>query len=225
LNSGSSDNQEPRIITPDESRGALFVGAHPDDIEFYCGGTVYDFRGRGISVGFLIATRGGKGRAGPARERLESLRSRHQLDAAEILGGVRVEMLDYPDKSLCDNVEPFAADIRALVEREAPGLIFCWDPDFISNPHPDHQAAAHACRMALGGTKENVVYFGTVQPDIFVSLDADAYRAKMRALRAHRTETPWYYWPWLSRIVKRRLAWGGKMAGSKYAESYRSASS
>lgn len=209
-------------MTPVEAKGVLFIGAHPDDIEFHCGGTVYDLRERGAPVSFLVATKGGKGRIGRAGERLKNLRSRHQLDAAEVLGGAGVEMLDYPDKGLREHVESFAADIRAAVERLAPGLIYCWDPDYISNPHPDHQAAADACRIALATANEGVAYYGTTQPSIFVDLDEAAYRAKMRSLRAHRTETPWYYWPVLSAIVRRRLAWGGIRIGARYAEFYRS---
>jgi len=224
VNALNPHNHNPTGPAGDEPGSVLFIGAHPDDIEFYCGGTVYDFRRRGAPVTFLIATRGGKGRAGQALETLEGLRTRHQLDAARLLGGVGVEMLHYPDKGLAGHVESFADGIRAFVDRETPAIIFCWDPDFISNPHPDHQAAARACRIALGDTDHRVLYFGTRRPDIFVSLDAAAFRAKMRALRAHRTETPWYYWPLLSRAVKRRLSWGGDRFGCKYAESYRAAS-
>ena len=146
------------------------------------------------------------------------------MDAARLLGGVEVEILHYPDKGLAEHVESFVDDIRAFVERKAPAIIFCWDPDFISNPHPDHQAAANACRTALGDPNQRVLYFGTCRPDTFVSLDTTAFRAKMQALRAHRTETPWYYWPLLGRAVKRRLSRGGARFGCKYAESYRSAS-
>ena len=39
---------------------ALCIVAHPDDIEFYCAGTVLQLTGRGVVVAFLLATSGDK---------------------------------------------------------------------------------------------------------------------------------------------------------------------
>ncbi|MGQ9581352.1 MAG: PIG-L deacetylase family protein, partial [Armatimonadota bacterium] len=41
------------------SQRVLFVGAHPDDIEFYCSALVYSLKKRGVDVIFAIGTRGG----------------------------------------------------------------------------------------------------------------------------------------------------------------------
>src|SRR5260370_314198 len=48
---------------PDDRRikRALCIVAHPDDIEFYCGGTVLKMRGRGVLGDFVLATSGDKG--------------------------------------------------------------------------------------------------------------------------------------------------------------------
>jgi len=198
---------------------ALFIGAHPDDIEFYCGGLVVLMRERGAEVVFAVATRGGRGRRGKAKERLESLRGQHQLEAARGLGVDRVALYDYPDKHLASFVEPLARDLAALIARENPELVLFWDPEFIYNPHPDHQAAARAARLAADG--RTVCCYGTRRPNLWVGLPDDALGRKLRSIRAHRTETPWYYWPLARWLVLRRSAHAGAAIGATYAEAYR----
>jgi LmbE family N-acetylglucosaminyl deacetylase len=204
-----------------EAKRALFIGAHPDDIEFYCGGLVYNLALAGADVSFLVATRGGKGRKGRAGERLEKLRSIQQMRAACILGHVNVQLCDYPDKLLAQCVKPFADDIQAAIKSIDPDFIFCWDSDFIYNPHPDHQAAADACRIATEGARPKVIYYGTQRPSLRISLNYHAYLAKIRSLRAHRTETPWYYWLIVGQRLRRKLAQDGAAIMCKYAEVFR----
>ena len=203
------------------ARKAVFVAAHPDDIEFYCGGLVHLMLKRGADVLFAVGTRGGKGRRGAAKERIERLRSGHQLDSARILGGARVEFFDYPDGALSEHVSPLAEELRSLIGREKPSIVFSWDPDFIYNPHPDHQAAADAARMALGSSEVRSIYYGTREPDTWVGYGEDVFRIRLQSLRAHRTEVPWFYYPWARRTVANRSAGEGAKIGCKYAEVFR----
>lgn len=202
------------------SRNALFIGAHPDDIEFRAGGLVYLMRQRGVEVTFAIATRGGKGLPLLLRKPLERMRERHQGAAAAILGGVNVVFFDYPDGNLPAYVEPFTDDLKALIADLQPEIILCWDPEFISTPHPDHQAAADAARAATKGM--NVCWYGTMQPNLWVGLDEEALLMKVRALKANRTETPWFYFD--MRLKKRMIGamrQDGSKIGSDYAETFR----
>lgn len=202
-----------------EAKKALFVGAHPDDIEFYCGGLVYLMREKGIDVIFAVATRGGKGRGGRAKDRLEGLRSRHQLDAARILGGARVVLYDYPDKDLPSHIDEFARDLKTLIAEEKPDIIFSWDPDYIYNPHLDHQAAAKSARTATEG--RDVCFYGTREPNLWLGYGEDVFRVKLRSLRAHRTETPWYFFPLAKRFLVKKSRGEGVAVGSEYAEVFR----
>lgn len=202
-----------------EAKKILFIGAHPDDIEFYCGALVYMLRQRGVDVTFAIATKGGKGRSGKAKARLENIRSRHALDAAEILGGANVVLHDYPDKSLSDFIEQFTEDLKSLIVKEKPDIIFSWDSDFIYNPHPDHQAAALSGKKAAKNCK--VCYYGTREPNLLLNFNEDIFNINLKSVRAHRTETPWYYYPLVKRVLRKRLAEAGKIINAKYAEAFR----
>ncbi|MCL5103692.1 MAG: PIG-L family deacetylase [Armatimonadetes bacterium] len=198
---------------------ALFIGAHPDDIEFYCGGLIHMLRQAGTEATFAIATRGGKGLSGRRRERLEGLRTECQMDAAKVLGGANVIFYDYPDKELAAHVEPFAREIEGLIAVEQPDIIFSWDPDFIYNPHPDHQAAANASKIAT--KTRRVFYYGTREPDLWIGFGDDVFQVKIKSLRAHRTETPWYYWMLIRRRYIRRMMHRCCNVGARYAEVFR----
>jgi LmbE family N-acetylglucosaminyl deacetylase len=151
------------------AKKALFIGAHPDDIEWYCGGLVYILRQKGAEVIFAIGTRGGKGRLGRLRRHLEARRCRHQEKSAEILGGARTLFFDYPDKQLPQYVESFTQDLKELVAKEQPDIIFSWDPEFIYNPHSDHKAAAQCANKASEASPDTCHYFyGTLKPDLWV---------------------------------------------------------
>lgn len=214
--SPENDRLREELLSP---RSALFIGAHPDDIEFYCGCLVRMMRGRGTRVTFAIATRGGRGRSGKARVRLEDLRTRYQLDAARILEVDDVVFFDYPDKYLADHAEPLSADLKSLLARANPEIVLGWDPDFIYNPHPDHQAAASAARIASEGFR--TCWFGTREPNVWSGCEGNDLRSKLAALRAHRTETPWCYWPIARTILLRKMAGEGTKIRERYAEVFR----
>jgi len=204
-----------------DAKTVLFVSAHPDDIEFYCAGLVHTLRTHGAEVIFAIATRGGKGRQGAAKTRLEGLRSRHQLDSARTLGGAEVVFYDYPDKDLPSHVNQFAADLKRLIAQKKPDVILSWDPDFIYNPHLDHQAAAKAAKIATDAHGSKVCYYGTREPNLWFGFGDDVFQIKLRSIRAHRTEVPWYFLPFARRFLTKKDTGEGAKIGPKYAEVYR----
>lgn len=203
------------------SKRALFVGAHPDDIEFYSAGLVHLLRKHDVDVIYAIGTRGGKGRNGRAKARLEGLRTQHQQDAARIIGGARVLFYDYPDKDLPSHVQAFANDLRELILKEKPDIVFSWDPDYIYNPHPDHVAAAQASDIATPDTDARRCFYGTRRPNLWVGYGEDVFRLKLRSLRAHRTETPWPYFVLGKRFLTRKSTAEGAKIDARYAEVYR----
>lgn len=203
------------------AKNVLFIGAHPDDVEFYCAALVYEMRRNGTDVSFAIATRGGKGRQGNAKARLEKLRTLNQKDAADILGGADIILYDYPDKALPSHVNDFSDDLKKLIAKKQPDLILCWDPDYIYNPHPDHQAAADSAQKALKDYKGKVCYYGTHNPNLWYGYDRPVFNIKYKSLRAHRTETPWPYSTMVKRLLVKRTGGEGAKINAEYAETYR----
>jgi len=110
----------------------LAVGAHPDDVELGCGGTLALLARRGRRVGIVHLTRGERGTRGTAEGR-----RREAVDAARTLGAVHVELLDCGDGGL--RTGPREEDaLIAVVRRLRPELVLAPPP---SDRHPDHGRA------------------------------------------------------------------------------------
>lgn len=71
----------------------LAVGAHPDDVELGCGGTLCTAVGAGISVVAVFVTKGG--RSGDVEVRMKESR-----DALSVLGVKEVFFGDFPDTEI-----------------------------------------------------------------------------------------------------------------------------
>lgn len=110
----------------------LAVGAHPDDAELGCGGTLALAASRGRRVGLLHLTRGESGTRGSAATR----RSEAER-AAEALGAVALEILDCGDGGL--RTGPAEEDeVIGVLRRLRPEAVLGPPP---SDRHPDHGRA------------------------------------------------------------------------------------
>ena len=94
----------------------LAIGAHPDDIEFGCGGTLIKFSERGHDVFLMVMTEGQAGAPG-------STRNREQLISKEILGAKDVFWGGYEDTLLMVNKEVKAIQVMRLPIIYTSGLI------------------------------------------------------------------------------------------------------
>jgi bacillithiol biosynthesis deacetylase BshB1 len=110
----------------------LAIGAHPDDAELGCGGTVALLAARGRRVGLLHLTGGEAGTRGTARGR-----RREAERAAEALGAAHLEFLDCGDGGLRGGADEEDALIE-VVRRLRPELVLGPAP---SDRHPDHGRA------------------------------------------------------------------------------------
>jgi len=111
----------------------LAVGAHPDDVELGCGGTLALCARRGRRAGIVHLTRGERGTRGTVEGR-----RREAEAAAKALGAVHVELLDCGDGGL--RTGPREEDaLIAVLRRLRPELVLAPPP---SDRHPDH-ARAH----------------------------------------------------------------------------------
>ncbi|MDQ6691721.1 MAG: PIG-L family deacetylase, partial [Candidatus Dormibacteraeota bacterium] len=134
---------------PDDARikRALCLVAHPDDVEFYCGGTVALLTARGAVVDFVLTTSGDKGTQDPALSSMElaGLREREQRAAAKVLGASSVEFLRRPDAELEESLDLRREFVRAI-RAFRPDLILTFDPTPAYRYHPDHRVVG---RVAL----------------------------------------------------------------------------
>jgi LmbE family N-acetylglucosaminyl deacetylase len=120
----------------------LAVGAHPDDIEFGCGGTLAKWAAKGATIHHLVLTDGAKGSWNPAQDPSELIvqRQTEQRAAAAILGASAVEFLGHPDGEL-RNDQGIRREVAQAIRTIQPDVVLGHDPWRRYRLHPDHRHA------------------------------------------------------------------------------------
>lgn len=158
----------------------LAIGAHPDDIEFGCGGTLIKYTQKGHRLFLLVMTEGGFGAAGGKRVA-------EQVDSKEILGAEEIFWGGYKDTHLVVDKE-LIGKIENVIKEVKPDFIFCNFPD---DTHQDHRHLAQAIMSATRYIRNVLFYEGPTtqnfRPHVFVDI-ADTLDQKIQALKAHRSQ-------------------------------------
>ena len=128
---------------------ALAIGAHPDDIDFGCGGTLAKWAAAGCEVTELVLTDGSRGSWDPAVDRaaLVAVRREEQRAAAAALGSRVVVFLDHVDGELASGLAE-RAEVCRVIREARPDVILGHDPWKRYRLHPDHR---HAGFLAVEG--------------------------------------------------------------------------
>lgn len=114
----------------------LGIGAHPDDLELLCGGTLARYAEEGHDVYMAIATNGEVGSATLPKEETARLRREEALRSCARIGAALIWM-GFPDEWLFDTPEVRARFIDAIREAR-PDVVFAHST---SDYHPDHRVA------------------------------------------------------------------------------------
>ena len=184
---GSEDAQSAR--TP---LHIVCLGAHPDDPESGCGGTLARYAAAGHRVTVIYLTRGERGIAGRTLDDAARIRTAEAQQACRILGAAPLfaGQIDGATEVNAREIER----VTLLVKSEAPDVVFThWPID----SHPDHQSASLLAIRAWYALKQSfLLYFFEVnagsQTIAFrptAHVDVTATRdAKRRALAAHESQ-------------------------------------
>ena len=163
-----------------EEMNILAIGAHPDDIEFGCGGTLIKYAHRGHNVFCLVMTGGGQG-GEPA------VRRREQAAAGEIMGVEKIYWGGYEDTHLEVNQE-LISKIEQVMYDIRPSFIFCHYPD---DTHQDHRHLSQATQSAARNLSNVLFYEGPTtwgfHPQVFVDI-GETLAGKIAALEAHGSQ-------------------------------------
>lgn len=159
----------------------LSIGAHPDDIEFGCAGTLVKLRMEpGAEVFLLVMTAGEKG-GDP------ELRKKEQMDAAKVIGAREVFWGGFKDTDVPNNRD--AIETLERVIREVK-------PDLAMTNHPNdtHQDHRNLALNMITATRyvSRVLFFESMtsvefQPTVFVNVES-TLEAKLKALGSHRSQ-------------------------------------
>lgn len=196
-----------------ETKRVMGVFAHPDDPEFFCGGTFARWAAEEAHIIFVLATSGDKGSGDPEMtgERLAAIREEEERSAAEALGVKEVIFLRYPDGELQPTLQ-LRRDIVRLIRLKKPDIVVTCDPTVFwfgdrALNHPDHRAIGEAVLDAVYPTARDRLNFielsrdeglephkvkhvyicGTYAPTVKIDV-TDYVETKIRALREHKSQ-------------------------------------
>jgi N-acetylglucosamine malate deacetylase 1 len=139
--------------TPNSSELAplLAFGAHPDDIEFGCGGVIARETRTGRKAHFVVCSHGEAGTYGTPK-----LRTAEAKKSAALLGAT-IEFTKLDGDAHLEIRAVHAIKLATIIRRVRPTIVLA--PSLVENQHPDHwrlgKLARDAIRLArYGGLKE-----------------------------------------------------------------------
>jgi LmbE family N-acetylglucosaminyl deacetylase len=213
---------------------ALAIVAHPDDIEYFCGGTLAYWIKNGCHVSYLVASSGEKG-SNSLSEDLDQLlktRENEQLASAKVLGVENITFLRLPDSELSftDHNCLRGEFVRAIRKMQAE-VVLTHDPLVrTTRQHPDHrivgQLTIDACfpiSSIVQCYKEQIIeeglqpcqpsfvfLFGTDQANYWVDI-SDTIDQKVHSLQMHTSQESAF-----PGGIEKRLRWKAKNIGSAH---------
>ena len=217
----------------------LAIGAHPDDLEFMCGGTLLKCRDRGDRIFVALTTSGNTGsNVIPTKEETAAIRESEQLACSEYYGA-QTMFLRFDDEGLLDTPETRQAVLNAI-RWANPDLLLCnppWDPS------PDHGMTGKLVTEVLSSLcKENVISdyppMNKMPSVFFYSKDAmldspdDIYvdisskiDLKCKLVNLHNSQFEWIaatsgFEDYFSRSCMVRSRYAGLKADCDYAEGF-----
>jgi bacillithiol biosynthesis deacetylase BshB1 len=173
---------------------ALAFGAHADDVELACSGTIIKLGASGYKTGVITLTQGEMATRGSAE-----IRAQEFAQSAKSMGLASHKMLDIPDGRIEVTWENKIKIIKEL-RTYKPRIVFT--PYWVSR-HPDHEKASHLVREAtyLSGLKKlktdqepykpyKVIYYQTrfeFKPSFIVDI-SDFHAQKMKTILSYKSQ-------------------------------------
>lgn len=216
----------------------IAIGAHPDDLEILCGGTLAKYCQQGHQVFMAHLANGNRGSTQYSSEELIIVRREEAKKAAEVIGaeylegGFANDLEIYPNQELRDHVTD-------LIRMAEPDVIITLAPNDYS---PDHNYtsqlvfdASHAVTIPLYETKHSanktpaaILFMDTVagigfQPEEYVDI-SDVVEQKKQMILCHKSQqsflSSYRQWDFVEHaLVQSRFR--GHQTGVEYAEGFR----
>lgn len=164
------------------------VVAHPDDADWYAGGTLTILSREGNKVIVVVGTSGEKG--GNGVPELAKVREEEQWRSGELLGYDEIIFLRHPDRGLEANSK-LKDQISKLIDKYKPEILFTFDTErenYIYR-HSDHEAAGKASLEVAreSQTIKNIYLFHSSAPNIIFDISKYA-SLKTEALAQHTSQ-------------------------------------
>lgn len=214
----------------------LAIGAHPDDVEIFCGGTMARLAAEGHTTFICPLTDGSGGATNVPPEEMARIRKKEAAAAAAVLGATPL-WVGVPDGTLIDNEEN-RLKVIDVIRQARPDVIIGHTPD---DYHPDHIGAAQLVFAAgflasipnIRTSHDNWPAVPTLyrmdtlgglefRPDQFVDITA-FMEQKTESIRAHASQLTWLMEHDNIDVIEETTAvnrYRGLQCQTKYAEGF-----
>lgn len=199
----------------------LGVGAHFDDLELACGGTLIKHVRNGDTVAMLVVTDSGYMNPEDVVIRTAETALKEGLKAVEIIGADLIN-LDYKTFYVPFD-EKLTKKITQIVETRKIDTVY---GHWVYDLHRDHQNAGKATLMASRHVPRYFMYrsnyYDVDQPfdGNFYSDVTDVMDKKIEVAKAHKSELERVRYAWLE-FFKKQNENDGQKIGVKFAESFK----
>jgi len=220
----------------------LAFGAHPDDVELGCGGTIAKEISKGKKVGIIDLTRGELGTRGTAETR-----DAEAKEAAKILGVATRQNMEFADGFFV-NDKYHQIELIKMIRKYRPEIVLC---NAVTDRHIDHgkgsSLVSDACFLSgllkidtktedEDGWQEpwrpkqvyHYIQWKNLEPDVVVDI-SEVIQSKIQAVMAYKTQ---FYnpdnsapeTPISSKNFEESIAYRardlGRLIGSEYGEGF-----
>lgn len=202
----------------------MAIGAHLDDIEIACGGTLAKAIESGHQVKVLIMSKSGYTSKEGKIQRSNEVAVEEGMSALHALGIQDVEILDFPTKDI-----PFCSDVVNSIDLSMSA--FCPDIVFTHHPFDTHQAHEGVSKATIAAARrKNTVFFYepitpsgrsyvAFKPTLYVDIESTLEK-KIRSLKCHTSEyNKFGAEDWIEG-VRCRCGFRGYEIGKKFAEAF-----
>jgi len=195
-----------------DKKDILVILAHPDDPEFFLGGTISRWASEGHSIRYCLLTKGDKGtdNISLSTSEVAKVRISEQNSAAELLGVKSVEFLNHPDGYLIPDLET-RKEVVGIIRKYHPHILVTCDPtNYFENRryinHPDHRAAGQVVIDAVFPAAGNQYFFPellhsgmfphtveevwmslSAQPNVYLDV-TENWETRLSALKMHKSQ-------------------------------------
>jgi len=211
------------MLSNEKKLKIIAIGAHPDDIELACGGTLAKAVNNKHDVTMVVIT----GNSSIDHEgnsiRTDDEAKQEQVNAASKLGIDKIEILGFPDMNV-----PYSKDLVTKLDR----IINSIEPDiifthFVFDTHQDHIRTAQST-LSAARKQNTVLLYEPINPSgrgympfhaqVYFDI-SDTINNKINALKEHKSQYKKYGNKWIEGITARAKFRGFEL-GVEYAECF-----
>jgi len=211
------------MLSNEKKLKIIAIGAHPDDIELACGGTLAYAIHKQHDVTMIVTTGGSSKDHNGRYIRSEKEARNEQINASNKLGISKVEILNFQDMEVPYSKE-LVSKLDKIINDIKPDIIFT---HFIFDTHQDHIRTAQSTLSA--GRKQNTILlyepispsgrgYIPFRPQVYFDI-SETINKKIGSLKAHKSQYEKYGNHWIDGVTARAKFRGFEM-GVDFAECF-----